>query len=85
MRERLGVGHVAAPECRSNALNVKCCSPKALKWVGLRATSHTRLRARDRYTTSTLIGGKGRAGSTEYRSTIAGSSKNHSKNQKRKY
>ena len=28
----------------------------------LRATSHTRLRARDDYTSSTLIGGKGRAG-----------------------
>ena len=28
----------------------------------LRATSHTRLRARDRYNSSTLIGGKGGAG-----------------------
>jgi hypothetical protein len=28
----------------------------------VRATSHTRLRARDRYTLSTLIGGKGGAG-----------------------
>ena len=27
-----------------------------------RATSHTRLRARDQYTSSTLIGGKGGAG-----------------------
>ena len=29
----------------------------------IRATSHMRLRARDRYTSSTLIGGKGGAGS----------------------
>ena len=30
--------------------------------LSLRATSHTRLRARDPYTSSTLIGGKGGAG-----------------------
>ena len=30
--------------------------------IGVRATSHMRLRARDRYTSSTLIGGKGGAG-----------------------
>jgi hypothetical protein len=30
--------------------------------IVLRATSHTRLRARDQYTSSTLIGGKGGAG-----------------------
>jgi hypothetical protein len=29
---------------------------------GVRATSHTRLRARDHYISSTLIGGKGGAG-----------------------
>ena len=28
-------------------------------WFRVRATSHTRLRARDHYTSSTLIGGKG--------------------------
>ena len=30
--------------------------------IYLRATSHTKLRARDHYTSSTLIGGKGRVG-----------------------
>ena len=30
-------------------------------YKSLRATSHTRLRARDHYTSSTLIGGKGGA------------------------
>ena len=33
-----------------------------LSGVGLRATLHTRLRARDYYNSSTLIGGKGGAG-----------------------
>ena len=31
-------------------------------WMILRATSHTRLRACDQYTSSTLIGGQGGAG-----------------------
>ena len=35
---------------------------RQVELVRLRATSHTRLRARDHYTSSTLIGGKGGAG-----------------------
>ena len=35
----------------------------------LRATSHTRLRARDRYTSSTLIGVKGGAGPSSLHTT----------------
>ena len=43
--------------------NIKHCS-HVLKLHGLciRVTSHTRLRAHDHYTSSTLIGGKGGAG-----------------------
>ena len=41
----------------------------------LRATSHTRLRARDHHTSSTLLGGKGRAGSTSLHTTLAGPTK----------
>ena len=40
--------------------------------VGLLATSHTRLRARDYYTSSTLIGGKGRAGPSLLHTTLEG-------------
>ena len=39
---------------------------------GLRATSHTRLRARDYYTSSTLIGGKGGAGPSSLPTTLKG-------------
>jgi len=38
----------------------------------LRATSHTRLRARDHYTSSTLIGGKGSAGPSSLHTTLEG-------------
>ena len=38
----------------------------------LRATSHTRLRARDHYTSSTLIGGKGGAGPSSLHTTLGG-------------
>jgi hypothetical protein len=38
----------------------------------LRATSHTRLRARDHYTSSTLIGGKGGAGPSSLHTTLEG-------------
>ena len=38
----------------------------------LRATSHTRLRARDHYTSSTLIGGKGGAGPSSLHATLEG-------------
>jgi hypothetical protein len=38
----------------------------------LRVTSHTRLRARDHYTSSTLIGGKGGAGPNSLHTTLEG-------------
>ena len=38
----------------------------------LRATSHTRLRARDQYSSSTLIGGKGGAGPSSLHTTLEG-------------
>ena len=37
-----------------------------------RATSHTRLRAHDHYTSSTLIGGKGGAGSSLLHTALGG-------------
>ena len=37
-----------------------------------RATSHTRLRARDHYTSNTLIGGKGGAGPSLANTTLEG-------------
>ena len=43
-----------------------------LKSVVLRATSHTRLRAHDHYTSSTLIGGKGGAGPSSLHTTLEG-------------
>jgi hypothetical protein len=39
----------------------------------IRVTSHTRLRARDCYTSSTLIGGKGSAGPSLLHTTLEGS------------
>jgi hypothetical protein len=42
------------------------------QFVLLRATSHTRLRARDHYTSSTLIGGKGGAGPSSLHTTLEG-------------
>ena len=39
------------------------------------ATSHTRLRARDYYTSTTLIGGKGGAGSSSLHNTREGRTK----------
>ena len=38
----------------------------------VRATSHTRLRAHDYYTSSTLIGGKGGAGPSSLHTTLEG-------------
>ena len=38
----------------------------------LRTTSHTRLRARDHYTSSTLIGGKGGAGPSSFHTMLEG-------------
>ena len=37
-----------------------------------RATSYTRLRARDHYTSSTLVGGKGGAGPSSHHTTLEG-------------
>jgi hypothetical protein len=42
----------------------------------LRATLYTRLRARDHYTSSTLIGGKGGAGPSLLHTTLEGPTKN---------
>jgi hypothetical protein len=42
------------------------------KATNLRATSHTRLRSRDHYTSSTLIGGKGGAGPSSLHTTLEG-------------
>ena len=46
-------------------------SPRTLD-LHLRATSHTRLRARNHYTSSTLIGGKGGVGPSSLRTTLEG-------------
>ena len=40
--------------------------------VEVRAASHTRLRACDHYTSSTLIGGKGGAGPSSLHTTLEG-------------
>ena len=47
------------------------CSVK-LGWPRLRAISHMRLRARDHYTSSTLIGRKGRAGPSSLHTMLEG-------------
>ena len=53
--------------------NTKCQKLlKYLKVIWIRATSHTRLRARDIYTSSTLIGGQGRAGASSLHATLEG-------------
>ena len=49
------------------ASNVGCWSSHSL-----RATSQTRLRARDRYTSSTFIGGKGGAGPSSLHTPLEG-------------
>jgi hypothetical protein len=43
----------------------------------IRATSHTRLQACDHYTSSTLIGGKGRAGPSSLHTTVVGRQGRH--------
>jgi hypothetical protein len=62
--------------------SVKICFPreqpflqKLEDFTPLRATSHTRLRARDTYTSSTLIGGKGKAGPSSLHTTFEGPTK----------
>ena len=41
-------------------------------WFTVKATSHTRLRAPDRFISSVLIGGKGGAGPTSFHTTLEG-------------
>jgi hypothetical protein len=50
------------------------CNQLGLETLGYRlgATSHTRLRARDYYTSSTLIGGKAGAGPSSLHTTLEG-------------
>jgi hypothetical protein len=45
---------------------------KLIELVTLRATPHTRLSARDHYTSSPLIGGKGGAGPSSLHTTLKG-------------
>ena len=56
----------------SHGINVLPCDLYSKPWGCLRATSHTRLRARDHYTSSTLIGGKGGAGPSSLHTTLEG-------------
>ena len=42
------------------------------QWANLEAASHMRLGARDYFTSSTLIGGKGRAGPSSLHTTLEG-------------
>ena len=49
-----------------------CTLVKHLKNIHLSATSRTRLRARDHYTSSTLIGGKSGAGPSSLHTTLGG-------------
>ena len=53
------------------------CIPSLEAGEGLwiRATSHTRLRAREHFTSSTLIGGKGGAGLSLLHTTLEGPTK----------
>ena len=51
----------------------QACDPRFRQMcVRLRAPSHTRLRARDHYTSSTLIGGKGGAGTSSLHTRLEG-------------
>ena len=56
---------------RSVTVSQFCVRPIS-KWWLLRATSHTRLKARDHYTSSTLIGGKGGAGPSSLHTMLEG-------------
>ena len=53
-------------------LKMVCCIPSCTPRLQRRATSHTRLRACDHYTSSTLIGGKGGAGPSSLHTTLEG-------------
>ena len=54
-----------------SCFSVPIFGQKVLTWL-FRATSHTRLKARDHYIPSTLVGGKGRAGPSSLHSTLEG-------------
>ena len=60
-----------APWTSPNHIPIKYRGPNK-QTSHLRATSHTRLRARDCYASSTLIGGKGRAGPGSLHTTLEG-------------
>ena len=59
----------------NNLRNKSDTSPQLAVFEKVRATSHTRLRARDQYTSSTLIGGKGGAGPSLLHTTLEGPTK----------
>ena len=54
------------------ALGAPPGTSQAIPDSSLRATSHTTLGARDRYTSSTLIGGKGGAGPSSFHTALEG-------------
>ena len=55
-----------------DALIIKIQIGQCFLWAQLRATSHTRLRACDHCTSSTLIGGKGGTGPSSLHNTLEG-------------
>ena len=55
-----------------NHVSVASCNGRRIGWHGVRATSHTRLRARDHYTSITLIGGKGGASPSSLHTPLEG-------------
>ena len=57
--------HYGKPNCK------KLCGVNPV----LKATSHTRVRACDQYTSSTLVGGKGRAGPSSLHTALEGPTK----------
>ena len=62
------ITHVSCRKCsRPIVARINPCTSTLL-----RAASHTRLRARDHYTSSTLIGGKGGAGPSSLHTTLEG-------------
>ena len=62
----------APPPSHDGYVSAIAISPKTEHTI--RATSHTRLRAHDHYTSSTLIGGKGGAGPSSLHTTLEGPS-----------
>ena len=61
---------------RNDAHNSSVYDFKSRNWLWVfKATSHTRLRARERYTSSTLIGGKGGASPSSLHTAFEGPTK----------